>query len=96
MGCLFRQNLELLPTTLPQVLRANSSALLTDFSAQDYTLLGEILEFLANGNALPGAQALPGGWDGTAYRVDEASRAAVQTLLNVSPTAGQAASASEP
>lgn len=92
----FRQNLELLPTTLPQVLRANSSALLTDFSAQDYTLLGEILEFLANGSALPGAQALPGGWDGTAYRVDEASRAAVQTLLNVSPTAGQAASASEP
>ena len=44
----FRQNFELLPSTLPEALRSQSSALLTDFAAQDYTLLGDILEFLVN------------------------------------------------
>ena len=44
----FRQDLELLPASLPDALRAQSSALLTDFTAQDYALLGEILEFLAS------------------------------------------------
>lgn len=94
----FRQDLELLPASLPEALKASSSALLTDFSAQDYTLLGTVLEFLADNAALPGAQALPGDWDaqtGT-YAVNDASRAAVQTFLNVSPTAGNASSASEP
>ena len=94
----FRQDLELLPASLPEALKASSSALLTDFSAQDYTLLGTVLEFLADNAALPGAQALPGDWDaqtGT-YTVNDASRAAVQTFLNVSPTAGNASSASEP
>ena len=94
----FRQNLELLPSTLPDALRSRSSSLLTDLSAQDYALLGTVLEFLANNSALPGAEALPGSWDAAAgtYRVTEASRAAVQTFLNVSPTSGNAASASEP
>lgn len=94
----FRQNLELLPSTLPDALRSQSSSLLTDFSAQDYALLGDVLEFLANGRAEVRSDALPGSWDrasGT-YRITEASRAAVQTFLNVSPTDGQAASASEP
>ena len=94
----FRQNFELLPATLPDALRANSAALLTDFAAQDYTLLGTILEFLVNNSALPQAEALPGDWDASTgtYTVTDASRAAVQTLLNVSPTAGKASSASEP
>lgn len=94
----FRQNLELLPASLPDALRAQSSALLTDFTAQDYARLGEILEFLANRTAPIRADALPGAWDrasGT-YSVTEASRAAVQTFLNVSPTDEQASSASEP
>ena len=94
----FRQNFELLPATLPDALRANSAALLTDFAAQDYTLLGTILEFLVNNSALPQAEALPGDWDASTgtYTVTDASWAAVQTLLNVSPTAGKASSASEP
>lgn len=94
----FRQNFELLPSTLPDALRAQSSSLLTDFSAQDYTLLGDVLEFLANGRAEVQSDALPGDWDPAtaAYRVTDTSRAAVQTFLNVSPTDGQAASASEP
>ena len=94
----FRQNLELLPTTLPEALRGSSSSLLTDFAAQDYTLLGTILEFLANGSALPHAEALPGEWDASAgtYTVTDASRAAVQTFLNVSPTSEKSAFPSEP
>ena len=40
--------------------------LLTDFAAQDYTLLGTVLEFLANNSALPHAEALPGAWDAKA------------------------------
>ncbi len=94
----FRQNFELLPATLPEALRSQSSALLTDFAAQDYTLLGDILEFLVNRAAVFQSDALPGAWDRKAgtYTVTEASRAAVQTFLNVSPTEGQASSASEP
>ena len=93
----FRQNLELLPSTLSQALRSSSSSLLTDFSAQDYALLDTVLEFLANGSALPSAQALPGVWDAAAaYTVTDASWAAVQSFLNVSPTAGKSVSDSEP
>lgn len=94
----FRQNLEYLPATLPDALRAQSYALLTDFSAQDYARLGDILEFLANGAAVFQSDALPGEWDAAAdtYTVTDASRAAVQTFLNVSPTEEQASSASEP
>ena len=94
----FRQNFELLPSTLPEALRSQSSSLLTDFAAQDYTLLGDILEFLVNRAAVFQSDALPGAWDRKAgtYTVTEASRAAVQTFLNVSPTEGQASSASEP
>ena len=94
----FRQNFELLPSTLPEALRSQSSSLLTDFAAQDYTLLGDILEFLVNRAAVFQSDALPGAWDRKAgtYTVTEASRAAVQTFLSVSPTEGQASSASEP
>lgn len=76
----------------------SSAALLTDFAAQDYTLLGTVLEFLANNNALPHAEALPGAWDAKAgtYTVTDASRAAVQTFLSVSPASGNDASLREP
>ena len=93
-----RQDLDLLPATLPDALRASSTALLTDFAAQDYTLLGTVLEFLANNSALPHAEALPGAWDAKAgtYTVTDASRAAVQTFLSVSPASGNDASLREP
>mgnify|MGYP006991517715 FL=1 len=94
----FRQNLDLLPTTLPDALRGVSSSLLTDLTALDYDALERTLEFLANNAAAIDAQALPGDWDtatGT-YTVTEASRAAVQTFFNVSPTEAQASSFSEP
>lgn len=92
----FRQNLEFLPTALPQALRENSSSLLTDLTAQDYYLLEAILEFLANNTASVRSNALPGKTDGAFYHLNEDSRAAVQTFFNVSPTSGQASSSSEP
>ncbi len=92
----FRQNLDLLPSTLPQALRENSSSLLTDLTAQDYYILETILEFLANNAALVQSDTLPGDRDRDFYRLNDDSRAAVQTFFNVSPTNGQASSASEP
>ena len=94
----FRQNLDLLPSALPQSLRENSSSLLTDLTAQDYYLSETILEFLANNAALVRSDVLPGIWepDSGFYRLNDDSRAAVQTFFNVSPTSGQASSASEP
>ena len=94
----FRQNLDLLPTTLPDALRGVSSSLLTDLTALDYDTLERTLEFLANNAASIEAQALPGDWDAAdgTYTVTEASRAAVQTFFNVSPTEAQASSFSEP
>ena len=94
----FRQDLELLPTTLPAALRAHSSELLTDLTAQDLLTLESTLEFLANGNAAVSADALPGAWNPTRrfYGLTDASRASVQTLFHVWPTAAQAASSSEP
>ena len=94
----FRQKLELLPATLPDGLRAVSGALLTDLTAQDYYRLEETLEFLANNAAEVSGAALPGEWDAATgrYTAGEEARAAVQALLNISPTAGQAASESEP
>ncbi len=94
----FRQNLELLPAALPDALRANSSTLLTDLTALDYDALGRTLEFLANNAADVEAQALPGAWDAASgtYTVTDASRAALQTFFNVSPTEAQASSFSEP
>ena len=94
----FRQNLELLPTALPNALRANSSALLTDLTALDYNALERTLEFLANRTASVEAQTLPGVWNAASgtYTVTDASRAAMQTFFNVSPTEAQASSFKEP
>lgn len=94
----FRQNLDLLPTTLPTALRAHSSELLTDLSAQDLLTLESTLEFLANGNAAVSSDTLPAAWNPARrfYTLTDASRAAVQTLFNVSPTEAQSASSSEP
>ena len=94
----FRQDLDLLPATLPDALRASSSALLTDLTAMDYDALERTLEFLANNSAAVAAQALPGQWNAASgiYTVTDASRAAMQTFFNVSPTEAQASSFSEP
>ena len=94
----FRQDLDLLPATLPDALRASSSALLTDLTALDYDALERTLEFLANNSAAVAAQTLPGQWNAASgtYTVTDASRAAMQTFFNVSPTEAQASSFSEP
>ena len=72
--------------------------LLTDLTALDYDALGRTLEFLANNGAAVEAQALPGRWNAASgtYTVTDASRAAVQTFFNVSPTEAQASSFKEP
>ena len=94
----FRQNLDLLPSTLPDALRSVSFSLLTDLTALDYASLERTLEFLANNAAPVETQTLPGHWDAAkgSYSVSEASRAAVQTFFNVSPTDAQVSSFSEP
>ena len=92
----FRQELELLPAALPDALRAHSSSLLTDLTAQDLLILDDTLEFLADRSAAIHTEALPGGWDGEHYTLTDDSHAAVQTLFNVSPTEAQLSSASEP
>ena len=94
----FRQNLDLLPANLPASLRKVSTSLLTDLTALDLDTLERTLEFLANNSAAVQAEVLPGSWDAAAgrYTVTEASRAALQTFFNVSPTDAQAASFSEP
>ena len=88
--------LELLPAALPDALRAHSSSLLTDLTAQDLLILDDTLEFLADRSAAIHTEALPGGWDGEHYTLTDDSHAAVQTLFNVSPTEAQLSSASEP
>ena len=92
----FRQELELLPAALPDALRAHSSSLLTDLTAQDLLILDDTLEFLADRSAAIHTEALPGEWDGECYTLTDDSHAAVQTLFNVSPTEAQLSSASEP
>ena len=92
----FRQELELLPAALPDALRAHSSSLLTDLTAQDLLILEDTLEFLADRSAAIHTEALPGGWDGKHYTLTDDSHAALQTLFNVSPTEAQLSSASEP
>ena len=92
----FRQELELLPAALPDALRAHSSSLLTDLTAQDLLILEDTLEFLADRSAAIHTEALPGGWDGEHYTLTDDSHAALQTLFNVSPTEAQLSSASEP
>ena len=92
----FRQELELLPATLPDALRTHSPSLLTDLTAQDLLILEDTLEFLADRSAAIHAEALPGEWDGECYTLTDDSHAAVQALFNVSPTEAQLSSASEP
>ena len=92
----FRQNLDLLPAALPQALRSVSASLLTDLTALDLDTLERTLEFLANNEARIETQTLPGTEEGGRYTLNEESLAAVQSFFNVSPTEGQASSASEP
>ena len=92
----FRQNLDLLPGALPQALRSVSASLLTDLTALDLDTLDRTLEFLANNEAQIETQVLPGDEQAGRYTLNEESLAAVQSFFNVSPTDGQASSASEP
>ena len=92
----FRQNLDLLPGALPQALRSVSASLLTDLTALDLDTLDRTLEFLANNEAQIETQVLPGDEQAGRYTLNEESLAAVQSFFNVSPTDGQAPSASEP
>ena len=92
----FRQNLDLLPASLPQALRSVSTSLLTDLTALDLDTLERTLEFLANNEARIETQTLPGTEEGGHYTLNAESLAAVQSFFNVSPTEGQASSASEP
>ena len=94
----FRQNLDLLPTTLPQGLREVSSSLLTSLTAIDLNTLERTLEFLSTSTEAVdiAAEALPGEWTAGRYTVTEASRAVVQSAFSAAPTAGQSESFSEP
>ena len=92
----FRQNLDLLPGALPQALRSVSASLLTDLTALDLDTLDRTLEFLANNEAQIETQVLPGDEQAGRYTLNEESLAAVQSFFNVSPTDGQASSASDP
>ena len=92
----FRQNLDLLPGALPQALRSVSASLLTDLTALDLDTLDRTLEFLANNEAQIETQVLPGDEQAGRYTLNKESLAAVQSFFNVSPTDGQASSASEP
>ena len=92
----FRQNLDLLPASLPQALRSVSSSLLTDLTALDLDALERTLEFLANNEAQIETQTLPGTECAGRYALSEDSLAAVQSFFNISPTEGRASSAREP
>ena len=98
----FRQNLDVLPATLPDALRAASASLLTDLTAADLLTLEDTLELLANGQASVTSGVLPGHWDraGGLYTLDEEADAAVQAFFNVSDSAAasgaQSASSSAP
>ncbi len=65
-----RDKLSLLPSALPDGLRALSSSLLTDISATGLYTLGDTLEFLANGNAGVSYVTLPGSWNATTARYE--------------------------
>ena len=84
------------PGALPQALRSVSASLLTDLTALDLDTLDRTLEFLANNEAQIETQVLPGDEQAGRYTLNEESLAAVQSFFNVSPTDGQASSASEP
>ena len=65
-------------------------------TALDLDTLDRTLEFLANNEAQIETQVLPGDEQAGRYTLNEESLAAVQSFFNVSPTDGQASSASEP
>ena len=98
----FRQNLDALPASLPDALRAASDSLLTDLTAADLLTLEDTLELLANGQAAVTSGVLPGRWDraGGLYTLDKEADAAVQAFFNVSDSAAasgaQSASSSAP
>lgn len=84
-----RQQLEQLPTLLPDGLRKASSSLLTSLAAQDYYTLADTLEFLANNAASPEAEVLPGDWNAAArrYEFSDETLDYLQAAFNASASA---------
>lgn len=93
-----RQQLEQLPTALPQGLRSASASLLTSFTAQDYYTLADTLEFLANRAAEPQADVLPGDWNAAArrYEFSDDTLAYLQAFFNASAAASASEGGSAP
>lgn len=93
-----RQQLEQLPTLLPDGLRAASSSLLTSLAAQDYYTLADTLEFLANNGAVPEAEVLPGDWNAAArrYEFSDETLDYLQAYFSVSASEGASEGASPP
>lgn len=94
----FRQNLDVLPASLPEALRQSSGSLLTDLTAGDLLTLEDTLELLANNQAEVASSALPGELDRRTglYHLDDSSQAAVQAFFNVSASKEQSPSSSAP
>ena len=94
----FRQNLDVLPASLPEALRQSSGSLLTDLTAGDLLTLEDTLELLANNQAEVASSALPGELDRRTglYHLDDSSQAAVQAFFNVSASEEQSPSSSAP
>lgn len=93
-----RQQLELLPSALPDGLRSASASLLTSFTAQTYYTLAETLEFLANRSAEPQAEVLPGDWNAAArrYEFSDETLAYLQASFSVSASGAASAGGSAP
>lgn len=93
-----RQNLEQLPTTLPDGLRKVSTGTLTSLSAQDYHTLAETLEFLVNQNVEPAAELLPGRWNAEEkrYEFDDATLDYLHAFFSASAAAGASSARSAP
>lgn len=94
----FRQNLELLPASLPDALRQASGSLLTDLTAGDLLTLEDTLELLANNRASVSSGVLPGQFSRSTglYTLDQEAEAAVQAFFNVAASEGQSPSSSAP
>lgn len=93
-----RQKQELLPTALPDGLRAVSGTLLTDLTAVDLYTLAETLEFLANSSAQVERGVLPGTVDARTARYEfnqdtvDAAQLAFGRLKSGESEGGQASS----
>ncbi|MCI2046340.1 MAG: hypothetical protein LKJ90_01320 [Faecalibacterium sp.] len=93
-----RQKLEKLPAVLPDGLRSQSAALLTNLSATDLLTMEQTLEFLANNTAEPNSQVLPGNWNAAAlrYEFNDDTLAALQALASAPAASAASSGSNEP